>query len=87
MGIEMDEKIRRLSTFSVRVDGSHRIDGLVRSGDSLGRWSIRLDRLEPISTDVCFVFRRVNTKSKRYDLGDVCVWAKDPDRYAQALSE
>jgi hypothetical protein len=86
LGIKTDEKIRRLSTFSVRVDGSHSITGLVNGG-SLGRWSIRLDRPEPINTDVCCVFSRVNTKSKRYNLGDVRVWTKDPDGYAQALSE
>ena len=87
LGIKTDEKIRRLSTFSVRVDRSHSFAGLVRSGASLGRWSIRLDRLEPINTNVRLVFGRINTKSKRDDLGDVRVWAKHPDGYAQALSE
>jgi len=47
-----------------------------------------LDRLEPIRTSlVCLVLRHVKTKSKRDDLGDMCVWAKDSDGYAQALSE
>jgi hypothetical protein len=71
------------------VDGSYSIGGLVRGDSSLGRWrSIGLDRLEPTRTNVIrLVLGRVNTKSKRDDLGDMCVWAKDSDKYAQALSE
>src|ERR1700679_1468167 len=71
MGIKTDEKIRRLSTFSVGGDRSHSITGLV--GSRPGRWGIRLN------TGVCPVFGCLNTKSKRDDLGDVRVWAKNAD--------
>ena len=87
LGLKVDDMVRRLRAFAIRVDRTNGIVALC-DGGNLSWGCIRLNGMKAINANVGGLgLADVNAKSEGYDLSDVCVWAKDADRDAQALTE
>jgi hypothetical protein len=87
LGFKVDDMVRNLCSLAIRVDRTNGI-GAVCDGGNLCWGCIGLDGPKAINANVGGVgLADVNAKSEGYDLSDVCVWAEDADRDAQALTE